>query len=111
MVKVKGIEWKRFYAEAWPEGVWHECEEITIDGIEPPDDFDLSAVDDGAQITLAGGIVHLDFDGTIEGPSLETYFKRWRKRQTTTVIVVEVPHESAEAVRAAIVAAGGKVRA
>ena len=60
-------------------------------------------------LTVAGGIVYLK--GLEEGPSLEAYFKRWRKRQTTTVLVVEVPHEAADAVRAAVAAAGGKVRA
>jgi len=111
MVKVTGIEWNRFYAdaEAWPDGAWHEDEEITVDGNAPPEDFDLSAVPDGATLTVAGGVVYLK--GLKEGPSLETHFKRWRKRQTTTLLVVEVAHEAAEAVCAAIAAAGGKVRA
>ena len=111
MVKVTGSEWNRFYAdtEAWPDGAWHEDEEITIDGKAPSDDFDFSAVADGAMLTVAGGVVYLN--GLEEGPSLEAHFKRWRKRQTTSVLVVEVPHEAAEAVRAAIAAAGGKLRA
>lgn len=111
MVKVTGSEWKRFYADAdaWPDGAWHENEEITIDGNAPPEDFDFSAVEDGAKLTLAGGVVFMT--GLEEGPSLEAYFKRWRKRQATTVLVVEVRHDAAEAVRAAIAAAGGKVRA
>lgn len=111
MVKVTGGEWNRFYAEAeaWPDGAWHEDEEITIDGKALPDDFDLSAVPDAAILTLTGGVVYLK--ELEEGPSLETLFKRWRKRQTTTVLVVEVPHEAVEAVRAAIASAGGKVRA
>ena len=112
MVKVTGSEWNRFYAdaEAWPDGAWYEDEEITVDGKTAGDDFDLSAVPDGAMLTVKGGVVYLKED-TNEGPSLEAHFKRWRKRQTTTVLVVEVPHEAAEAVRTAIAAAGGKVRA
>lgn len=111
MVKVTGNEWNRFYAdpEAWPDGAWHEDEEITVDGKEPGGDFDFSAIPDAATLNLAGGIVY--FNGLEEGPSLEAHFKRWRKRQTTSVLVVEVPHKAADAVRAAIVAAGGKVRA
>ena len=102
MVKLTGSEWNRFYAdaEAWPDGAWHEDEEITVDGKAAPDDFDFSAVPDAAMMTLAGGVVF--FNGTDDGPSLEAHFKRWRKRQTTIVLVVEVPHEAAEAVRAAI---------
>ena len=111
MVKVLGSEWNRFYAdaEAWLDGAWHEGEEITIDGKAPPDDFDFSDIADDAMLTVAGGVVYLK--GSEEGPSLEVHFKRWRKRQTTSVLVVEVPHEAADAVRAAIAAAGGKVRA
>lgn len=111
MVKVTGSEWKRFYAdaEAWPEGAWHEDGEITIDGNAPPEDFDFSAVPDAATLTVAGGVVYLK--EMEEGPSLEAHFKRWRKRQTTATLIVEVPHEATEAVRAAIAAAGGKVRA
>ena len=112
MVKVTGSEWNRFYADkaAWPEGAWHEDEEVTVDGEPPGDDFDFSEVPDSAMLTVAGGIVYLT-SLAHEGPSLEAHFKRWRKKQTTTVIVVEAPHEAAEAVRAAIAAAGGKVRA
>lgn len=110
MVKVIGSEWNRFYAdaEAWPDGAWHEDEEITIDGNAPPDDFDFSAVADGAMLTVTGGVVYMK--GQKEGPSLEMHFQRWRKRQTKTVLVVDVPHKVAYAVRAAIAAAGGKVR-
>ena len=46
MVKLTGSEWNRFYfdAEAWPDGAWHEGEEITMDGEVLGDDFDFSAV-------------------------------------------------------------------
>ena len=111
MVKMTGAEWNRFYADAksWPDGAWHEDEELTVDGKEPPEDLDYSAVPDAAIMTVSGGVVYLD--GVEELPSLEAYFKRWRKRQTTTVLVVEVPNKAVDAVRAAISAAGGKVRA
>lgn len=110
-VKMTGAEWNRFYAdaEAWPDGAWHEDEEVTVDGKAPPEDFDFSSVPDAAMLTVAGGVVYLK--ELEEGPSLEAHFKRWRKRQTTTTLVVDVPHETADAVRAAIAAAGGKVRA
>jgi hypothetical protein len=41
----------------------------------------------------------------LQGPA----YYEWRKRQNTISMVVEVANEKAEAVRAAIVAAGGKV--
>lgn len=112
MVRVTGVEWKRFYADAgfWPDGAWHENERITVDGEEPGEDFDPSSVPDMAMIAVWGGTVFLN-ETARDGPSLEAHLKRWRKRQATTVLVVETPNEAADAVRAAIAAAGGKVRA
>lgn len=118
MVKMTGREWNRFYkdAKAWPKGTWHEDEEIKIDGKAVGDNFDLTDIRDTSIVTLSGGIVYFDnppvdgyFDQTQNAPSLEAHFKQWRKRQNTTSMVVEVANEKAEAVRAAIVAAGGKV--
>jgi hypothetical protein len=42
------------------------------------------------------------------GPTLEAYFKSWRKKQTTVFMTVEVSRADAEKVQAAITAAGGK---
>lgn len=111
-VKTVGAEWSRFYSdkEAWPEGAWHEDEDVTVNGARPGDDFDFSEVPNEAQMTISGGIVFMKSDDD-DGPSLEVHFKRWRKRQTTTVLIVEVPHERADAVRSAIKDAGGTVKA
>lgn len=108
MVKIIGGEWNRFYADesAWPEGAWYDDAEITIDG-QLVDDFDLSEVSDTSMLTVSGGIVFLD--GSVEDLSLETHFKRWRKRQTTTVILVEIPKCDVDAIKSAIKNAGGKV--
>ena len=109
MVKVVGKEWNRFYsdAEAWPDGAWHEDEEITLDGKPIGDDFDLSTVPDAAVLTVANGAVY--FRDTAAGPSLEAHFKRWRKQQATIYFVVEAPREVVDGVRAAVAASGGKV--
>lgn len=118
MVKMTGREWNRFYKDetAWPIGAWHEEEEMKVDGKVVDEDFDLTDIRDASVVTLSGGIVYFNnplvadyFDQTQNAPSLEAHFKQWRKRQNTTSIVVEVANEKAEAVRAAIVAAGGKV--
>lgn len=108
--KTTGAEWKRFYADPqfWPEGAWHEDEEVTIDGRTAGDDDDLSMLNDTAAVTVAGGIVFVQANDD-DGPTLEAYFKRWRKQQNTVFLAVEVPREKAEAVRAAIANAGGKV--
>ena len=108
--KTTGAEFKAFYGDKkwWPDGMWHEDEEITIDGSLPPDDFDLSSIADGARMVLANGYVTNEENDELG--SFEGYFRRWRKKQTTTFLAVEVPHEKAEAVKAAIIAAGGKVK-
>jgi len=104
-VKTTGAEFKRFYADSefWPEGAWHEEEEILADGEETDilDDIPGNAV-----VSITGGIVF-----GIEGkePSLESWFRAWRKKQTTTSFVVECEIVDKDEVIAAIIAAGGNV--
>lgn len=107
--KTTGAEFKAFYSDDafWPEGTWHEDEEVTIDGELPPDDFDLSAVADNARMVLSNGCVTNKQNEELG--SFDGYFRKWRKKQTTTFLAVEVPHEKADAVKEAIIAAGGKV--
>lgn len=107
--KTTGAELKAFYDDKnfWPEGTWHEDEEVTIDGASVPDDFDFYAVSDVATLVIANGFV-TNNDGDDLG-SFEGYFKKWRKQQSTAFLAVEVSHDKLEAVKAAIIAAGGKV--
>lgn len=110
MVKTTGIEWKRFYSDKqfWPDGVWHDDEFITIDGENANPDTCLSEVPDEAKMTIDGGFVMFpDSDG--EGPSLESYFKKWRKAQNTEFFVCEAPKDKSDAIRQAIKDAGGKI--
>ena len=110
MVKTTGAEWKRFYTDptAWPDGAWHEEEEITIDGEPAHEDADLNDVADSASMTISGGIVFMTNDAD-EGPTMETHFKRWRKLQNTVFLAIEVPRELADSVALAVAAAGGRV--
>ena len=112
-VTTNGAEFKRFYSdkEFWPDDeghTWHEDVLFKVDGEPVPDDFDMSNVADTAKVSMEDGIV---FSPKFEGnePSFETYFKRWRKQQTSTTLVVEVDLAKLDAVKAAIRAAGGKV--
>ena len=104
-VKTTGAEFKRFYADSefWPEGAWHEEEEILADGERP---YILDEIPDNAVVSITGGIVF-----GIEGrePSLESWFRAWRKKQTTTSFVIECEIVDKAEVIAAIIAAGGKV--
>ena len=109
-VKATGAEWQKFYTDAafWPEGAWHEDEEITIDGDPWPEDQDLAHPPAVGKMTVSGGIVRLSEDA-LDGQSLEAYFRRWKKLQDTVFLGIEVHKDRAEAVRIAVVAAGGKV--
>jgi hypothetical protein len=110
-VKTTGAEFKRFYADKafWPHGTWHEDEGITIDG--QPFDYAsgdiLDEVSDSCVMTLAHGCVFRA--DSSEWGSFEGHFKKWRKAQTTTSLVIECPKELEAVVRAAIKAAGAKV--
>lgn len=110
-VKTNGAEWKRFYSdpEFWPEGVTYADETITVNGnvIDGCDDPDV-LIDDSFIITITDGVVFLHEDD-VDGPTLEAYFKRWRKKQTTAYLVVEVSKEKVETVIQSIQQAGGKV--
>ena len=110
-IKTNGAEWRRFYSDQayWPEGAYHEDEEITIDGRIANGDTNLESVSDSAAMTVAGGAVFLKL-GDDDGPSLELHFRRWRKAQSIVSISCEAPRDLADAVKAAIRAAGGTVR-
>lgn len=116
-IKTIGAEFKRFYSdkEFWPEPdtksgayVWHADELITVDGEEIDWDFDLTLVPDEARMTIEGGCV-TDERNPDKDQSFEGYFKKWRKKQSTATIVVEVPKDKLEEVTIAIKQAGGKV--
>ena len=109
--KTTGAEFKRFYMDEvyWPQddgNTYHEDETVLVNGAEHDGDYDT--IPDNALVTIDGGIVlGPQWDG--DEPSFETYFKRWRKLQSTASMVVEVGRAKEDALRAAIKAAGGKI--
>ena len=109
-VKTTGFEFKRFYfdPEWWPDGTWHDEEEVTIDGKVADGETDLGEVSDNSIMVIQRGVV-FSRTGKDLG-SLEDHFKRWRKKQVTVSFVVEVHRDKEVAVREAIRAAGGKTK-
>lgn len=113
-VKTHGAEYKKFLDDPifWPEAAWMEDETLTVDGVEvDPCDFDPLLVGDTVAITIQGGCVYLDNNGLLldKSVSLETHFKRWRKTQDVTRILVEITQDKAQALKDAIKTAGGKL--
>ena len=108
-VKTTGAEFKRFYFDDayWPDGTWHEDEEIEVDGLPISEDLAIEDIHDTASMRIAGGMVMGLADGS--EPSVESYFKKWRKAQSTVSFVVECEKDKQESVHAAIRAAGGRI--
>ena len=108
-VKTTGAEFKRFYFDDayWPDGTWHEDEEIEVDGLPISEDLAFEDIPDTASMRIAGGVVMGLADDS--GPSFESYFKKWHKAQSTVSFVVECDKNKEGAVRSAVRAAGGRV--
>lgn len=106
--KTTGAEFKAFYYDKawWSDGTWHEYEEISVDGQPAPED--LADISDGAKVVVANGYVTNEAGDDLG--SFEGYFRKWRKKQVTAFLAVEVPLEKVESVKSAIIAAGGKVK-
>ncbi|WP_137917223.1 hypothetical protein [Hydrogenophaga sp. 2FB] len=113
-VTCTGTEFAKFYSDPkyWISGstddsTWHDDAVVYVNGVQD-DDIDLANVKPEDILKIEGGVVFGPVVGGAE-PSLETYFKRWRKEQSTAVLMAEVPKDLVDAVKAAIIAAGGKV--
>ena len=112
-IKTTGKEMSDFYKDKswWPEGVWHEDEEVEIDGfIVEEGSEDLGNICDTAQVKITGGCVTQDTKGTYKDlGSFEGYFKKWRAQQKNTTFSVTCPKDKLKSVEAAIKMAGGKI--
>ncbi len=112
-IKTTGAEFKRFYDDPkfWPEDggdTYHDDVLFYIDGSVIEDGYDISDVPDGAQVKIEGG--------TVFSPNLancmmnfETYFRRWKKLQTTSVVLVECDVSRVGEMKAAIKKCGAKI--
>jgi len=111
--KTTGAELKAFYIDTafWPDGAYHDDEEIIVDGVNHTPFQDMLDIPDSSDVRISNGIV-LGLPGVDDdnAPSFEAYFKRWRKQQATSFIAVECNKDKFDAVVAAIIAAGGKVK-
>ena len=58
-VKTTGAEFTRFYIDDayWPDGAWHENEEIEVDGSPLLEDDGIEDVPDDAVVKITGGAV------------------------------------------------------
>lgn len=114
VAKANGAEFKAFYDDkaAWPgeDGDTHHDDAVLcINGLEQPDGIDIDTLKDTDTVTIISGYIS-STDSRIHGRSLESHFRKWKARQSTRWMTVECDAANLEAVKAAVVAAGGKVR-
>lgn len=104
-LKISGQEFKLFYNDDvyWPEDAYHEGG-ILVDGEDQ--DIDLTTVNDDAIISIDDSMVCFAHSDPIP---LQTYFKKWRKKQAVRQIMVQVDSGKLNAVIEAVKAAGGKI--
>ena len=110
-VKTTGAELTRFYFDDayWPDGAWHEYEEIEVNGSPLSEDSGIEEVPDDAVVKITGGaVIGLPGCGN-GGPSFEGHFKRWRKSQNTVSFVVECDKKDVDILKTSIRTFGGKV--
>ena len=109
--KTTGKEFKQFWEdpEFWPADgeTYVEEELITVNGVEQ-ESFDHNTVSDVDILAVSGGMVFSPVVGP-EDQSLESYFKRWRKKQATATLVVECDITKRDELAALIKSNGGKV--
>ena len=89
-MKTTGALWKEFYNdEAFWEGYYHDDTLILFDDVEVEEYEDPSP---DAVVKIESGYVYKsDSDSfTSHDLSLETFFKRWKKKQTTRTIAVTI---------------------
>lgn len=106
--KTTGAEWKRFYNddEFWPGDTYHDDTLVEVNG-KIDEDADLGAVQDSDIIVIREGYV---FSANGEGiRSLASHFSRWQKQQSTARVVVEVPKDQLDALKAQLASFGAKV--
>jgi hypothetical protein len=108
MIKATGQEFLDFYNDSsvWWPGYWHEHVSIKVDGTLVEDFEDV--IQPTSMVHVVGGIIYNDNDDEVM--SFETAFRRWKKQQKTKKLLVECDTQIADAVIAAVKAAGGRVK-
>jgi hypothetical protein len=111
VIKTTGAEWKAFLHDDAYWGEWaFEDQCYIVNGNSLGMDAHEDTFADTDAVKVDGGYVWDQAEGSEKTSPLSAFFSKWRKQQTTEFLSVEVPKEKADAVRAAIVAAGGKVK-
>ena len=112
MAKAKGAEIFDFYTNGWPEGWYHDDNEMEIvneDGetcaLEPDEEYDLSLF--GVLVPEGDRMVNGDLP---DPEGFATAFSRWKRAKTTAIVIVEVPKAQLDEALKQIKALGYKAK-
>lgn len=123
-IKCTGAEFLGFYndKEWWfseedanlkpgEEPTYWEDASILVNG-EPTSEYEFdyeTGIKPTDSISVSGGVVLGKVVGN-EGPSVESYLRRWLKARNTISIVVVCPKDKLQTIEEAIKAAGGSIQ-
>lgn len=99
-MKATGAEIKTFFESAWPDGHYYDDSEV--------DPADL--IDEEMYETARLGYIRNGDDPSWDGEPVSVAFRRWKKKQTHAMIVVEVPVDAMDEFQAVCKGHGWKVR-
>ena len=98
-MKTTGALWKEFYNdEAFWEGYYHDDTLILFDGVEV-EEYENPSPD--TVVEIESGYVYKNDEDSFAAHDLrlETFFKRWKKKQTTRTLVVTINKEDFDKVQ------------
>ncbi|MEJ6002501.1 hypothetical protein [Paucibacter soli] len=106
-ITLTGAQFKRYYEDPawWPDGAFHDDNEIFVNGTKT-DDLDVESMKDTDKVEIRGGIVCYD-DG--DDMDMVSHASEWLKAQSTAALMIEAPLDKLDAIKAAVIAAGGTV--
>ena len=106
MAKALGIEIKNFLKDGFPEGFVHEFDESEDSDLELED-----LVDDklyGLSDNMFGYLVLEDDDSVRK--TFSQAFSAWKRKRNVSFLLVEIPKDKLDEVKAKIIELGCKVR-
>jgi hypothetical protein len=105
-MKITAHEWLAFVKDDSFWGNDYMDDVYAVVNGEEIDDESIKNMAANTKATIEGSVCNSTGDYV---RSLDAQIKLWRKKQTTTTLVVEVKEENLEALKSAIVSAGGKI--
>jgi len=109
MVKTTGIEFKRFYNDPliWTQDAYHDDDFFIVDGKEIDECEDIiTAIKDASKVEIHSGVIIYPDGSDID---MILAFKKWKKAQTITVLIVELEKTSVDNFIAMVKEFGAKV--